>query len=156
MLVLPLKVHQKVVAKFKRSAKEIFPLEAWGYLLGTTQDNCLEITDIWIPEDLKKYAKKDQVDPPAHWPILALEYCEEHELTPLGSIHSHPYMYDELHYNNKRICANPDHATSEADSLSGITTQVHAICRILQSKSGRLTATVKFWGPEIPVKEIYV
>lgn len=156
MLVLPLKIHTKIVAKFKRKAKEIFPLESWGYLMGNTQDSCLEITHIWIPEDLEQYAKKDKVNPPPHWPILALEYCEEHDLTPLGSIHSHPYMYNELHHEGKRICVNPDHATSEADSLSGITTQVHAICRILQSRSGRLTATIKFWGPEIPVKELYL
>ena len=156
MLILPLKVHRSSMAKFKRRAKDVFPLEAWGYLLGMNGTEALEIVDIWIPEDLEKYAKKDKVDPPSHWPIQALEYCEEHDLTPLGSIHSHPYMYDELHHNGKRICVNPDHATSEADSLSGITTQVHAICRILQSKSGRLTATIKFWGPEIPVKEIHV
>lgn len=148
---LPLKISSRVVEKFKREAKRVFPKEAWGYLLGNESLDAIEITDVWLPEDIEKYSKCDSVNPPKHWPIKVLEYCEEHDLTALGSIHSHPYTYEEI-LSGRR----PDHSTSENDALSGLTTKLHAICRVKQSKTGRLRATVKFWGPELPVIETYV
>ena len=152
MLVLPLKVHTSVVAKFKRRCKEVYPKECLGYLLGNEQFGYLEVLNIWVPDDIEKHTNSESIYIQAAWALEVLEYCEEHELTPLGTIHSHPYTYEEI--KSRRF--PPDHSTSEADSLSGITNKVHGICRILQSQKGRLTATVRFWGPEIPVKALYV
>jgi len=152
MLVLPLKVHRSVVAKFKRRCKELFPLENFGYLLGNKQLNSWEIAEIWIPEDIKNYVTSETIYWQNSWVSDVLEYCEEHDLTPLGSIHSHPYTYSEI----KRRKTLPDHSTSEADSLSGLTSEVHGICRVLESKTRRLTATVRFWGPELTVTTSYV
>ncbi len=155
MLVLPLKIHTRVVTKFKKRAKELFPKELFAYLLGNETIDGLEIIDIWIPEDIEKYAKTDHIMLQDAWAGQVLEYCEDHDVTPLGSLHSHPYSYFELHTRGKRV-ENPDHSTSEADADCGLTSRVHGICRILQSKTGRLTATIKFWGPELPVREEYV
>lgn len=155
MQVLPLVIHERAINKFKREAKRVFPLESWGYILGHETLDALEIVDIWLPEDIEKYAKVDRVDPPKHWPIKVLEYCEEHDITALGSIHSHPYTYAELQHKGYKAHL-PDHSTSESDALYGLTTRLHAICRILESRTGRLRATIKFWGPELPVQEQYV
>ena len=152
MLVLPLKVHRSVVAKFKRKAKELWPKECFAYLLGTTQFGHLEILDIWIPEDIEKHVTSESIYLQDSWVPEVLEYCEEQDLTPLGTIHSHPYTYTEV----KLRKFPPDHSTSEADSLSGITAKVHGICRILESKNVRLTATIRFWGPELTVATSYV
>ncbi len=130
----------------------MFPKEAWGYLLGNEALDCVEISDLWLPEDVEKYSTPSTVNPPKHWPIKALEYCEEHDITALGSIHSHPYSYSETHVEGRRVMS-PDHSTSENDALSGITTKLHGICRVTQSKTGRLRATIKLWGPELPVTE---
>lgn len=154
MLVLPLRVHKRAVEKFKRAAKESFPKENFGFLLGQANKD-FEISHIWIPEDIGKFTTKDTIFLQDTWVPQVLEYCEDHELTPLGSIHSHPYSYTELTLKGGRVIT-PDHATSEADALVGLTTKLHGVCRVLESKNGRLTATVRFWGPEVPVVTTYV
>lgn len=155
MQVLPLQIHNRVITKFKREAKRVFPKEAWGYLLGNDIVGALEILDVWLPEDIEKHSTSEHVIPPDHWPIQVLEYCEDHDITALGSIHSHPYTYKERFSKGKSLWI-PDHATSEGDAIHGLTSRLHAICRVLESKNGRLTATIKFWGPELPVSEKYV
>lgn len=151
MIVLPLKVHKRVVSKFKREAKRVFPKEHFCYLLGHEQDGFLEVTDLWLPEDIEKHATPCSVTPPESWGVKVLEYCEENDLTPLGTLHSHPYQYHELHKNGAKL-ELPDHAPSEGDANHGLIYKVHGICRILESKNKRLTATIRFWGPALKME----
>lgn len=151
MLVLPLRVHKRVVAKFKKEAKKVFPSEHFGFILGNEKEGHLEVTDLWLPDNIEKHATPHWVRPPKEWSVKVLDYCEEHDLTPLGSIHSHPYSYAELHKTGGK-CEFPDHSPSEGDADYGLIYKVHGICRILESQKGRLTATIRFWGPALKVE----
>lgn len=155
MQVLPIRVHNRVVTKFKQEAKRAWPKESFAYILGNEGPGYLEISDIWIPEDIDKFTTKMTICLQDHWAVQVIDYCEDHDLTPLGSLHSHPYSYAEMTVKGKKVCT-PDHSTSEGDALCGITSKIHGICRVLESKRGRLTATIRFWGPELPLGITYI
>lgn len=155
MIVLPLKVHKRVVSRFKQEAKKLFPFECFGYILGLEASGFIELTDLWIPEDIRKHVTTSQVKPQDTWIPQVLEYCEEHDLVAIGSIHSHPYRYEDLTIAGGKAVM-PDHAPSEDDALHGLTHRIHGICRITESKNKRLTATIRFWGPALKVETSFI
>ena len=143
---IQLEVQKSVVEKFKRAAKEAFPLETFAYLLGRDAGTSVEIEDIFIPNNVLECVTTTSVLIDDSWLPAARKEARDLGLTVVGDIHSHPFRYGEE--GDLRLHSAPS-AIDMENGLKGI----NGICAVVQSKSGRLRSRVTFWGPMCEVRE---
>ena len=145
---LRLQIPARIIRQFKKLAKTQFPKEAYAFVLGKESPTTLKVEELWIPEDLTAYTTRSSVSLPKHWYTDAWEYAQEHDLDPLGDIHSHPFSHKECEIHPGR----PEAVPSEADFKTW-TSGVNGICVVTEGKTGRLRANIRFWGPMVPFIE---
>ena len=139
-------VSRSLLSEFKRKAKAAFPQETFGYLLGRDAGTVVEVEELYIPLDVDEWCSVNSVTISDEWLPDAKRHAAEHGLKVVGDIHSHPYRHREVGK------LKPDCSPSAVDIDGGIQT-ISAICQVRQCKTGRLVATVRFWGPMFPVEE---
>lgn len=144
---ITIEVRSPVISDFKRLAKEVFPKEAFAYLLGRDAGNLVEIEDLWVPPDLASHTCETFVEISPTWIKPAKRAAKDLGLSVVGDIHSHPFTYSQLGNNSLKWLASP----SVGDMESGLE-WITAICAVVQNKDGRFRSTVKFWGPMFPVR----
>lgn len=137
-----------IIQRFKKKAKAAFPKETLSFLYGQIVGNHVYIDGIWTPPNIDEHCGHSVVYMQPEWDIEAIEYAKEHDAQVCGTIHSHPFRRTELDQ-----FVYPDHAQSQADiEACGMAwEQISGICRVLETRSGRLRASVKFWGPTVPL-----
>lgn len=143
---IKVRVPRRLVGDFKLVAKEYFPREAFAYLLGRDAGTLVEVEELFVPEDLDKWVTEVSVELSPGWLVAAKRAAKDLGLTVVGDIHSHPFRYCELQG------LKPEHTPSEVDIDCGLK-QIHGICRVLEASTGKLRATTRFWGPQVPVIE---
>lgn len=138
-------ISKKLINEFKILAKKSFPKEVIAYLCGTIEQNIITVEELWVPDNVLKYCTKDTILIQPTWSSEAIDYAKDNDLIVVGDIHSHPVSY-EYSYAVSNM-------PSESDVLSrGLAwEQITGICVVRQSKTGRLTSSVKFWGPTVPL-----
>ncbi len=138
-------ISKKLIKQFKDECKEAFPKETLTYLCGDLEQNIITIEELWSPPDVLKYATKDSILLQPSWSVDAIDYAKENDLIVCGDAHSHPVSYK---YNY-----SVSHWPSEADIVSrGLAwQQITGICVVREGPSGRLSSSVKFWGPTVPL-----
>ena len=146
---IKLEVPEKIIRDFQAGAKAAFPREYYGVLLGVDCGTKIELVDIYVPEDLDKFCTEKYVFFQEEWFVDAAEYGKEVGGTIVGDIHSHPYTKEYL----KTVVQPLDCGPSETDlcrfpGWRGLT----GLVIITESKKGRLSSRVFFWGPMIPVE----
>jgi len=125
----------------------VFPLEAFGFLLGLDAGTNAEIVDIWFPEDIEKYSTRVSVQPQYSWLVEALEHAHAQDLTILGDWHSHPYKKtDWAPEMDESVGPSPSDLKGQR-TLAGITA-------IHETPKGRKFAKTHFWGPIARVETI--
>lgn len=142
---IQLEVRRSVVIDFKRLAKEVFPLEAFAYLLGRDAGDLIEIEDLFIPNDLVDWVTPTSVSISDLWLPAAKKQAKEGGLKVVGDIHSHAYKHYELGK------MKPGCVPSAIDMEEGMQT-VTGICDVLEGKTGKLRSDIRFWGPMFPVR----
>lgn len=143
---IQLEVRRSVVTDFKRLAKEVFPKEAFAYILGREAGNLVEIEDIWVPLDLDKWNDLVSVTVSDDWLPAAKKEAKDLGLTVVGSIHSHP------HYSSEDIVLQRACVPSAPDLETGYD-QIYGICGVMANiQTGKLRASLKFWGPTFQVR----
>ncbi len=151
---LKLHISYRIVEEIKRAAREMFPRETWGYLLGRRAGNTFEVEELFVPDgdELDRAAKTTRINIGAHWELEAMEYAKENGLQIVGTVHSHPWTVRELKLY-RQVIGTPDRSQSESDfETYPARLWVYGVCRVLQEKGGRLRSSVRFWGPMIPVE----
>lgn len=141
-------ISKKLVSEFKAQAKSAFPKETIAYLCGTLEHNIITIEELWVPEDVLRYCTHDTVTIKPEWAIEAIEYAKDNDMVICGTIHTHPFTKEEL-----AIYSGTGKHQSEADidSCGLAWQQISGICVVKESKSGRLSASIRFWGPTVPL-----
>ncbi len=139
MRAITLSVPRKLVEAFKKRARDQFPKELYAVLIGHDYHDKIEVLDFFYP-NFKSNRFFVWCDDQGY--IEAVEHAAELELTIVGDIHSHCYAHN----------VGADHSKSEIDHAWGHKLTIQGICRVLEFPSGLRRATVKFWGPTIPVE----
>ncbi len=141
-------IDKKLIKQFKDQAKEAFPKETIAYLCGSLEHNIIQVEELWVPDNVLKHCTKDSIWVQPQWAIEAIEYAKDNDLVIIGDCHSHPCSYK---YNY-----SVSHWPSEADIVSrGMAwQQITGICVVREAPSGRLSSSIKFWGPTVPLQTI--
>lgn len=153
MAGITIKIPRRLLDKFRKEAKRLFPREAAALLIGLRIGNGFHIDDLWIPEDLEQHVSENKIDWQEHWDADA--HCEaaEMRLAVVGYIHSHPYRFTDSNKGRFVGCAEP--APSEGDWRHGWK-GVSAICVVAEQESGGLHTRTRFYGSATPVEKVTV
>lgn len=136
-------VPPKIIEEFKKQAKRSFPKESFAYLLGRDAGTQVEIEELHTPHGVEQHCTEGSVSIGENWLSEARKEARTSGLTVVGDIHSHPFLCPKSY--------SPGCAPSEGDLDDGMT-QIHGICQVWKTKSDKLQAKVRFWGPIVPVK----
>lgn len=138
----------KIAEEFKRLAKKAFPKETISYLCGTLVGDSVVIDALYTPDNVGKYSTSISISIQPEWSIEAAEFAKEEGLCVVGDVHSHPVTKED-----RKLGVSASHAQSEVDLESrGLNwQQISGICLVTESKTGKLRASIKFWGPTIPL-----
>lgn len=140
----------RLVDDFKRQAKEAFPHETLSYLIGVDAGTDVEICRLWTPENVDEAGSESQILIFDEWPVLAREYAREHDMTVLGTVHSHPYRCK--HVENK-ASLSWDATPSEGDFINAVELgPLIAICTVTETRTHSLRSSFRLWGPMVPVE----
>jgi proteasome lid subunit RPN8/RPN11 len=144
VLTVPPRIERELI----RASKRAFPVEAFGYLLGTIAGDSVQVDEVYWPEDALDSATDRNVPIKPEWAVDAEEHAQESGLTMVGWCHSHPYRYAE------HAGLVTDHAQSEGDLECGIRLPVSAVCVVqdVGRRKRRLRASLRYWGPTLPVE----
>lgn len=143
---ITVKVTRKVLDGFKRGAREAFPREKYCYLLGHEYGDVVQISELYYPEDADKHSTETQVNVRPIWLVEAEEHAKDIGLSVVGDLHSHPYLHEEC------SAGTPGRHQSEADlDYAPRWQKIAGICRVTESQTGKLRASIRFWPPIIPV-----
>jgi Prokaryotic homologs of the JAB domain len=142
-----IQVSEQITNEFKAKAKEVFPNEAFAYLLGHADDDKFIIDSLFYPTDCDSHCTPHHVHVQADWRTQAKREAKRTNTEILGDIHSHPYVYNGK--KGSRLC---DTSPSETDWDSVHDGEITGICVVQQIKDKRLRARVKYWGPMAQVK----
>jgi hypothetical protein len=141
-----------VIEDFKRAAKAAFPRETYGILIGFDERSAAQrtivITEIYIPDGVGKFCKAGIVNVQSEWFCAAEEEARGVGAGLVGDIHSHPWTYREW----SAIDGVPGRQRSESDHDAVAWDKIAGICRVYETSTGRLRASVRFWPPVVPVK----
>jgi proteasome lid subunit RPN8/RPN11 len=143
MLGLTIRAPRHVIERFKRDARLAFPHEAYAVLIGHEEADVVEITELWTPDHVGK-CFSGRVDIHPLWFVEAEEFARDIGAVVVGDIHSHPYQHGVQGCGHEQSECDLDYAPHWQ--------KIAGICRVTQSRAGRLRASVRFWGPLIPVK----
>jgi proteasome lid subunit RPN8/RPN11 len=136
---------RRIANKFKKIAKSLFPIEAFGILLGEiADDGTVSIEEIYFPPDAQHEANEYEVIVYDNWFTDAAKLGIEKGLVVIGDIHSHCF--------NEKQAAGMLHEPSEDDwrnseSINKLVCNSYccfAVCRVVK-KNNKLRATIKFW-----------
>ena len=141
-------ISKSLVSKIKKISKDAFPRETIVYLLGEIIYDHIFVHDLWIPDNVLDYCTHYSVNVKPEWQIEAIEYAKDNELEVVGSCHSHPFTKEELSVFS---VTGAHQSESDIDSCGLFWQQISGICLVKQSKSGRLSSSIRFWGPTIPL-----
>ncbi len=139
---------KKLVEQFKRQAKGAFPKETISYVYGQIVGDNIIAEGLWTPDNVLDFCTKDTIYIQPNWYIEAIEEAKENDAVILADIHSHPVSY--------KYSYAVSHMPSESDILSrGLAwQQITGICVVREAPSGRLSSSIKFWGPTVPLQTI--
>jgi hypothetical protein len=150
--VIHLSVPPRIVREIKDAAKAAFPKETYFLLIGTTAGDQLHIDELYVPDDVDRHTTPWAVNPQPHWMMEAQELASETypDAMVLGWGHSHSFVLGEVKGRVR------DHAQSEGDiDFHPAGLLISAVCVVQEfQRKGRfaLRASVRFWGPTIPVQ----
>lgn len=145
---IQLEVKRSVINEFKRLSKEVFPREAFAYLLGRDAGTIVEIEDLFIPLNLLDFSTNLSITIDEGWLPAAKRQAAELGLSVVGDIHSHAWTQHEL------AMMSP-HRPDVQPSVKDLETfhQISGICNVLQMSNGKFRSKIKFWGPMFQVAE---
>jgi Prokaryotic homologs of the JAB domain len=87
---------KKVQRQFQKKAKEAFPVEEFGILMGTKdKDGDFTINDIYFPPERLDFSSESQVEINPNWFSEANKIGIKNSCKVLGTIHSHCYETTE-------------------------------------------------------------
>ena len=129
-------------SRWETYCRSVFPLEAYGFLIGETVGNVNHVEDLWLPtaEQHAKQARPDCIAVPEGWGVEALEAASDEGLYVLGDIHSHPLPYATHRGEDFEAVPSEGDYRHGWPGLCGITS-------IRQTQSGRLYTRTRFYGP---------
>jgi proteasome lid subunit RPN8/RPN11 len=79
-----------LAGKYKREAKNIFPVECYAILLGkVTKKGVYRVTELYFPPDAPSFSTDEIVDVQDSWWKDARVLAREKKLSLLGDLHSH-------------------------------------------------------------------
>lgn len=144
-LPIELKLPRKLEQRIKRQAREAFPKETIGYLLGHDAGTNVEVVDVWTPADIAKHCGTGHIYIQPAWAFDLIEYAFDEGLEILGTWHSHPWQAKDL--ANYSPSAEP----SETDLGYG-SNLIQGICLVTEGPSGRLRSRLRFYGPMLGLR----
>jgi proteasome lid subunit RPN8/RPN11 len=144
---LNVKIPARLLRTLKRLGREAFPKETCAFLLGSA-DGCglVEIRDCFAPDNVADYATESTIYGTQYktWIKQARARGQEQGLLLVGDYHTHPYGFG-------RPWAERQQSESDLVLQSTYPFAVYAVGVVCKFKSGRLAASIKFWGPTTPV-----
>ena len=146
-------VPTKIADKARRQAKKWFPQEAYLELIGTISKNnkVITIMDTWIPHDLSEFTSPGQIDINPAWRKESEKYAESVGGIVVGSIHSHPYGFEEC-LSSPAYRLDPSPSSCDWDNIGN---EIMGILVICQNKEGRFTTNLRLYGPIVKLDVRY-
>ncbi|MCE5309614.1 MAG: Mov34/MPN/PAD-1 family protein [Acidobacteriales bacterium] len=146
MTKITLTVPPRIDREFKLAAKKAWPNEMFSYLLGTVAGDHVYVDSLYLPENVAENCTHSRTNIQPEWMLDAQEAANEDGLVICGDIHSHPY-----HYRETRGVIQ-DRVQSEGDLDCPHKWLVAAVCVVQEMANKHLRASLRFWGPSIPVE----
>lgn len=156
--MITVRAKRSVLDSFRRAAKEAFLAggnETYAILIGHEEGAAIEITELYIPEDVAKFCSPEYVDVQDEWLADAIDVAREAGAQIVGDLHSHPGPDTLL-----AMSPGDKHAARQwrsdlsacGDKLARV--HVFGICLVSKLRNRKLRTHIKFWGPTIPVKTV--
>ena len=143
---------RRLIEGFKREAKRVFPKETYALLIGFDEESPagrrVSITEIYYPEDAERFCTTQRANWQDAWLVDAAEHAKDVGAELVGDIHSHPWTRAEW----QAIDGIPGRQMSEDDYDKFKWNRIAGICRVYETRTGKLRASVRFWPPLTPVK----
>lgn len=153
MISIRLTVARRVLIEFRREAIKAFPKEHCSFLIGNDETGIssrgVNIQELWTPDDVRQHATCSRMDFQHHWFEEAASHAKEAGLELIGAVHSHPYPFSELEFND-----TPDCSESEVDADYFYWDRINGICLLTQRADLSIRARFRWWGPRTPVQLI--
>jgi hypothetical protein len=150
-----LTVPKSVLRQFRKQALEAFPVETCAFLIGTERQTrarrYVEVKELWVPDDVRKFCTSDYVLFQPAWFVAAEEHAKEAGLEVVAFCHTHPYRYEEIAgWGRKPDCSDSENDLDYFDHWDG----PNGIFTITETKTGRKRMRYRFWGPRAPVEMV--
>jgi proteasome lid subunit RPN8/RPN11 len=146
MKKIKVKIADGVLAKWHRQCRAVWPIEAYGFLLGHGHGALYFIDGLWLPslDHLRRFSTENGVIVPNRWAAEALEHAAENECRVLGDIHSHPMPFAT--HRGQEYEATP----SEGDYAQGWP-GLCGITSVAEDSRGRKYCRTRIYGPSARV-----
>jgi hypothetical protein len=136
---------KRLLAHFRKFAKESHPREAYAVLLGKLVPDGVRVTQLYIPEGQREVATPYQVTVSQTWLADAARLGAINGEVVIGDIHSH---VPRCKLSNWR----EDGAPSSGDWRCA-SHYIHAICLVTKTPKGALRSRVTFWPSRLDLTE---
>lgn len=136
---------RRLMDHFRRTAKAMYPREAYAALLSKVIGETCQIDMVYIPDDQEKWSSESGLAVPQRVWDKAQRIARKVGLVFAGDIHSHPFPSSFKH----------DCSPSDLDWTRAREARLtfHGICSIRKHPDGRLTTRIKFWPRTAELKE---
>lgn len=132
---IKVQISARLIQCFKKYAKEAYPREEYGILLGRNDgDNTYTILGLYYPADRARFCTENSIQIQKSWFQQARMYAKSIKLGVIGDIHSHPS--GEL---------GPSEC--DLDQQGSASSHIFGICGITETKRG-LRSRIRFWPTE--------
>ena len=145
MATINLTISKQLEKRCCDYCKRWFPLEAYGFLLGTMVGDAVHVDEVWTPsdEDAQECFKKTSIFFKPDWVQEIEELAEEEGLMLLGDFHSHPYR-------NTEPVGEPTQSSYDIDMAGNHA--IYGVINVEESLTGRLRTRLRWWGPSVKVR----
>src|SRR6185503_12453164 len=89
-------ISNQIIRELHTKARQVFPNEAFSYLLGTFTDEVMCVKEIFYPTNVDFYCRPDCVLVQDSWFREVRRYANKNGLQLVAEFHSHPYTKSEL------------------------------------------------------------
>jgi hypothetical protein len=138
-------VSRRLLDKFRREAKAMFPLEAFSVMLGRCTVDGVVVSSLFIPSDQRKSGDINSVPMANVWLAAARRVADDCKMFVVGELHSHAESGKWKHDTSP--------SADDWDRASAAGWYVHGVCSIRKHENGRISTRIRFWPARLDIKE---
>lgn len=151
--MITVRAKRSLLDHFRRAAKMAFLKggnETYAILIGHEECDVVEITELYIPENVAQFCSRDSVDVQDEWLADAADIAQEAGAQIVGDLHSHPDGALRMSAGDKHAASNWRKELSACGDKPA-RAHVFGVCNVAKLRNQTLRASIIF-TEMIPVR----